>query len=292
MKKITFCAFFLAFSTYVFSQTTKNFRLSGGVDIMTAETESSERVFQSSFYTPLDDTYSLRQQSEYRSTIMTLYKPKLGYSLMGTFQIPLRQNLQLSTGLGLTYSKFTYEQEYSFGSSTPIGLPDTVLTPEPITPICTNFTNSLDNSFFSQGPSYQILHLMLPLNLEYSILGDKLKLYGGIFLQTPLFSNIQTDSYNIETELINGENWCTYVPTHTEDKSGNGLRNALFGFSAGLRYQVYKNWDVHVGMRKVNSNVFTSNPLSALFSGFVQTDVLKPTFFTLGMAYTFGKKAD
>jgi len=151
------------------------------------------------------------------------------------------------------------------------------------TPYCDTYTNSyfVVSESLSEGTNTKIIALKIPIELYYELFESKLKVGGGLYLQTPLWSKRRNEYVTVQRELIDGQHECKYVASVNLDKTGNNINNLQIGANVWTSYRILENLSVQIGVMKNMSNIFVGSD-----------NQFSPLSLSVGLRYDLGNDND
>ncbi len=148
---------------------------------------------------------------------------------------------------------------------------------------CSIYLNS-PNDLPQYSRAHDILSLRIPVQVDYSIMNDKLRLGVNTFLQTPIYSSYKYGVISVTRVIADDEIICTYNSVEYNQRNGEALNQLIFGMGINARYHLSDRWNIRMSVNKVMRSILYSDGQSRYFQH--KSHYLVPIECNLTMGYT------
>lgn len=268
-----------------------NFSISGrsGYILPSKHTSSHENTsFNQLNY--LNDSMGILSELNSNYDVSFSYKSKITYELEANINFPIYRKASIQTGIGLNWLSFKRTYDITNYQSTVLQEGDTIsydwTNNNGNLLICDRYVNEEVFDEREDGERYSVLHLTIPISIKYPIGNTKFAVKAGVYLQTPIFSQVSRDYIRRETEQTPTEVICTYILETTKDRTGQRVGDLQLGCHAELEYKL---------LEKLSASIRFSNNISSLLnndSSTIQTisgDKFLPMRISGGLSLYLGK---
>jgi len=228
--------------------------------------------------------YSVSAGSNY--TIVSKYgdNGKFGFHLNGNVEFTINKHISITTGLGVKQlnlktkgisrsSEMTYftgtNVESEYDDRQPFVIPGAVVVVgdsiynvnnDPIT------IDSLGNlhTYWSNGANlissfslsnYKLIILNLPIQIQFSLLKNKLELSYGVSISSVIYAKSYTDSKWINPEATSFGNNVSYNANNLSYNANSEFKSAFVNVNIGAKYKLFKNFFAGFEYERSISNI-------------------------------------
>ncbi len=192
---------------------------------------------------------------------------KLGFHLNGDVEFTINKHISITTGLGVKQlnlktkglsrsAEMTYftgiNAQTIYNDRQPFIIPGSVViigdstyteNPDPIAIDSIgnlhSYWNNAGTQLSSYYPSnYKLIILNLPIQIQFSLLKNKLELSGGVSISSIIYAKSYTDSKWIDPETTSYGNNDSYNLSYN---ANSDFKSAFINANIGARYKVFKN---------------------------------------------------
>jgi len=222
--------------------------------------DSRNEIFTITSETP-DGYFRQRATTIFSQNLMDRFGADGGFQLA----FGLKEKWKFTSGLSLAYRSFDHDAAHKTTVLDPNAEPTFVEVNRSGSGgsfTCHTYTRN-DNSDPSKKGKHDILYLGVPLQLEYAVIPNKLRVFGGAQVMTLLFTSVYEVSYdfNIESETIgNGTtyNTCTTNIDDENNHSGQQFNTLQIQARAGVSLQVFEKIALEAAFTRGLTNIFVA----------------------------------
>ena len=289
MKKNAIILCLFLFPIFAFSQNI-NFSISGrsGYTLPQSQAYYQEYINLTSL-SYLNDSMALENTGNHTYDLIASYKPRLTYELQANIEFPISESVSIQTGIGLNWLSFQRTSRFDDYEFTIIQQ-DTIFynwnNPNNSILSCDRITNQELLNEQEDGERYNILNLTIPLSVKYHIGQTKFSVKAGVYMQTPIYSQIRNNYISTEIEETPTETICTYVLQKNEDNSGSRINELQLGCHAELEYFLKERFSASLNVAQ-NLSSLTQNQY--FFTPVSSEDKFIPMRISAGLNVYLGK---
>ena len=290
MKTLSTISVLLFLPIFLFSQDFY-FNISGRSGYTLPSNSSYTQEYKdATIRTYLNDSMAIEQLVDNKYEITTNYKSKIAYELEANINFPIFKRACIQTGIGLNWISFNRTTDFTNYEMTLKETIDTIAyewNNNVYEPLCDRYLNEEVFDEREDGERYQVLNLTIPISFKCPIGNSKFALKGGVYLQTPIYSQVSREYITLETEETPTEVVCTYVLQKNEDNTGQRIKDLQLGCHAELEYALQEKLRLSLNITQ-NLSSLTNN-----YSSFTETatDKFLPMRISGGLNLYLGKES-
>jgi len=236
----------------------------------------------------LNDSMAINSTITQTRREIKTYTPDFGYEIAAGANLKINNKLGLHIGVGVNILNVVFDAEIGNILTESVISGDTISFSTPNFPlgnnlcdVSTNSPNDLPDPL--QGVRYRTINLRIPLEIQLSLLHERLRLGLGGYLQLPFYTSRDREFISMEVEGRTGENVCTYRLNVEQDRDGSDINNIQYGASLSAEFDISNKFAVRLGLLQHLNNLFFREDQVASIDNLS----FEPTRFALGLKYFF-----
>ncbi len=262
------------------------FTLSAGANYnLTQAPDASVQIRFSEFVENKFKTYDVLSESAFE------FRGRPGAHLAAGVQWRLTPSLLIGTGLGLQYSAYDLQPNFTGYRPAPGGS-DTVFMPLVLTQLPCDEIVFPENFNPNTNPGYrhEMLQMHIPLELRLRPGKGRVEIAAGLWGALPAWTRISKETVSIERRYTNSSqgvatSTCVYSKGISRESTGDGIRNLLWGVRGELNFRFTPAVSMFAGYQLSMANLYDEDSKPLLMGRRIDGIDTRQHVFQLGMRY-------